>query len=91
MNGREFDDRIQELMNEVRSLSPCPQGSRNEYEAVPLRPDSTKNAIQQKMDQINDSLDYLRLTVKYVLFDLEATRRENEYLKKMIGDDDSSQ
>ena len=88
MNGREFDDRIQELMNEVRSLSPSPKGSKNEYEAVPLRRDSAKNVLQQKMDQISDSLDYLRLTVKYILFDLEATRRENEYLKKMISDDD---
>lgn len=29
-------------------------------------------------------LDHLRVSLKYVLFDLEATRRENGYLRKMI-------
>jgi len=29
-------------------------------------------------------LDQLRLQVKYLVFDLEATRRENRYLRQMI-------
>ena len=29
-------------------------------------------------------VDHLRLQVKYVLFDLEATRRENHYLRQML-------
>jgi hypothetical protein len=31
-----------------------------------------------------DLLDQLRLQIKYVVFDLEATRRENRYLRQMI-------
>jgi hypothetical protein len=31
-----------------------------------------------------DSLDHLRLQVKYLVFDLEATKRENKYLRKML-------
>jgi len=34
--------------------------------------------------ELQESLDYLRLSVKYLVFDLEATRRENEYLRKLI-------
>jgi len=30
------------------------------------------------------SLEHLRLQVKYLLFDLEATRRENRYLRQML-------
>lgn len=30
------------------------------------------------------SLDELRLYVKYLLFDLDATRRENVYLRKLL-------
>ena len=30
------------------------------------------------------SLDHLRLSVKYLVFDLEATRRENQYLRKLL-------
>ena len=32
----------------------------------------------------NQLLDYLRLRVKYLTFDLEATRRENGYLRRML-------
>ena len=35
----------------------------------------------QSPDQL---LDYLRLRVKYLTFDLEATRRENQYLRRML-------
>lgn len=33
---------------------------------------------------VEDLLDHLRLRVKYLLFDLEATRRENHYLRNML-------
>ena len=33
---------------------------------------------------IEDSFDHLRLQLKYLMFDLEATRRENKYLRQMI-------
>jgi hypothetical protein len=33
---------------------------------------------------VAESLDYLRVSIKYLLFDLEATRRENAYLRKLI-------
>ena len=42
---------------------------------------------------LEETLDYLRLQVKYLVFDLEATRRENMYLRRMLEgrrrDDDS--
>ena len=31
-----------------------------------------------------DVLEHLRVMVKYVVFDLEATRRENRYLRQML-------
>jgi hypothetical protein len=33
---------------------------------------------------LDESMDYLRLQIKYLLFDLEATRRENRYLRQML-------
>jgi len=33
---------------------------------------------------LDESLNQLRLQVKYLLFDLEATRRENRYLRQML-------
>lgn len=33
---------------------------------------------------VEESLDNLRLQIKYLLFDLESTRRENRYLRQML-------
>ena len=33
---------------------------------------------------IEEALDQVRLQVKYIVFDLEATRRENRYLRQML-------
>ena len=35
-------------------------------------------------NELQEALDYLRLSVKYLVFDLEATRRENNYLRRII-------
>jgi hypothetical protein len=35
---------------------------------------------------LKSDLGSLRLHVKYIIFDLEATRRENSYLRKLLKD-----
>ena len=40
--------------------------------------------IKASVAELQESLDYLRLSVKYLVFDLEATRRENAYLRRML-------
>ncbi len=40
--------------------------------------------LQKSVNSLQESLDYLRICIKYQLFDLEATRRENNYLRKML-------
>ena len=40
--------------------------------------------MRKTITELQDSLDYLRLSVKYLVFDLEATRRENQYLRKLL-------
>ena len=34
--------------------------------------------------ETEDVLDHLRVQIKYILFDLEASRRENRYLRQML-------
>ena len=38
----------------------------------------------QDHNELPETLSQLRLQVKYLLFDLEATRRENRYLRQML-------
>jgi hypothetical protein len=40
--------------------------------------------LEQSVNSLQESLDYLRICIKYQLFDLEATRRENDYLRKLL-------
>lgn len=40
--------------------------------------------LKKSIDSLQESLDYLRVCIKYQLFDLEATRRENKYLRDML-------
>ncbi len=50
--------------------------------------DSQKK-LQLSVDSLQESLNYLRICIKYQLFDLEATRRENVYLRKLLEERDS--
>jgi len=34
--------------------------------------------------KVADQFDYIRLQARYMMFDLEATRRENRYLRRML-------
>lgn len=40
--------------------------------------------LRESVSNLQESLDYLRLCIKYQSFDLDATRRENECLKKLL-------
>ena len=40
--------------------------------------------LQKSINGLQESLDYLRVCIKYQLFDLEATRRENKYLRDIL-------
>ena len=46
----------------------------------------SRKKLEKNVDKLQESLDYLRVCIKYQIFDLEATRRENEYLKKILGE-----
>ena len=42
------------------------------------------NAYSSKYTSIDDAINHLSLQIKYILFDLEATRRENRYLRQTL-------
>lgn len=45
---------------------------------------ANRKKLEKSIDSLQESLDYLRVCIKYQIFDLEATRRENEYLRKLL-------
>lgn len=56
-----------------------------------IRGDSKKNqSIANSEKSLKECLDLLRLHIKYTIFDLEATRRENRMLKNFIREDNNA-
>jgi hypothetical protein len=76
-----FETRLNELLDEINNL-PAEQSKKLLSLAQKTKPYNQKPS--QSTDALHNSLDHLRLTIKYLLFDLEATRRENRYLRKIL-------
>jgi hypothetical protein len=88
MNEQDFNDKIGELISQIDQL---PEGSRADLHKLVEETRERQQKIRSTVRGLQESLDYLRLSVKYLVFDLEATRRENEYLRRMLGADNSKQ
>lgn len=81
MNEQEFQAKLGELMSQIGEL---PEGERGSIEKLASETRDRHDRMRKTIGDLQESLDYLRLTVKYLVFDLEATRRENQYLRKLL-------
>ena len=45
---------------------------------------ANRRQLEKSVSTLQELVDYLRVCIKYQAFDLEATRRENEYLRKLL-------
>ena len=78
MNEAAIIERVQELIETITSSPFTGQASGGSLEGVYRSAGSPKGA------GVDSVLDHLRVQIKYLLFDLEATRRENRYLRQML-------
>ena len=83
MDEAVFEKKLNELVNEIGSL---PAQHRNKLIMLAKKTHASHKKLKKSVDNLQNSLDYLRVSIKYLLFDLEATRRENKYLKKLLED-----
>ena len=81
MDEKVFQTKLSELMKEISTL---PQSERDKLTAIAQETQTRHAKLKETVHNLQESLDYLRLSIKYIVFDLEATRRENTYLRKMI-------
>ena len=76
MNEAAVTKRLQELSSALTSV-PGESGSVEDHDiSVHL---GTSGQVS-----VDDTLDHLRLQIKCLVFDLEATKRENSYLRRML-------
>lgn len=72
MDDKSFERQLNALIVEIGSLS---------------QEELDKLDVQKSLSVTQETLDFLRLSIKYMVFDLEATRRENAYLRKLLDEE----
>jgi chromosome segregation ATPase len=81
MNEQEFQSKLAELMVEISTL---PSSERQKLEQLAEETRQRHERLRKTVSSLQESLDYLRLSIKYLVFDLEATKRENGMLRRML-------
>lgn len=86
MEEQKFQDKLTELMGEISTL---PAAERERLTKMAEKTQERHQKLRKTVSDLQESLDYLRLSIKYLVFDLEATRRENGYLRKMLEENNA--
>lgn len=81
MNDADFNEKLFEILKETESF---PKPEQDKILNLTRKNREGQDQLQQKLNNLQQSLDYLRLGIKYLIFDLEATRRENTDLRKRL-------
>ncbi|RMH12466.1 MAG: transcriptional regulator [Planctomycetota bacterium] len=85
MNDQDFQAKLGELLEQIEQL---PEDQRPKLEELAEETKRRHQRMRKTLAELQESLDYLRLSVKYLVFDLEATRRENKYLRGLLSKDE---
>lgn len=86
MNEETFQRKLAELISEIGTL---PQGEGGKLAMLADQTRERHRKLKETVSSLQDSIDFVRLSIKYLLFDLEATRRENDQLRKMIDENNN--
>jgi ElaB/YqjD/DUF883 family membrane-anchored ribosome-binding protein len=78
MDETSFQEKMNHILDRIRELPTSNATAAADSAEV------RRERVQNSMGELQEALDYLRLSVKYLVFDLEATRRENAYLRRII-------
>jgi len=78
-------DKLNELVNEVGGGA----GSYIKLAILAQQARQSNSQLQKNISELQDAMDFLRVCIKYQTFDLEATRRENVYLRKLLEEKNS--
>ncbi|MFG0251274.1 MAG: hypothetical protein ACF8NJ_00195 [Phycisphaerales bacterium JB038] len=87
MQDDSFQDKLQQLIGKLQDL---PGVDKEGLAQAGEKARQAHDQVGSTISAIKDSADHLRIAVKYLIFDLEATRRENEYLRKLLAAQDEA-
>jgi len=83
MDEANLEDKLNELVKEFgENVDP----KHRKLAKLAQQAQANRKKLEKSINSLQESLDYLRVCIKYQVFDLEATRRENQYLRKLLED-----
>ena len=86
MDATNLEDKLNELVREFGGMA---DPRYKKLAMLAKQAHDSHKRLEKSVSSLQESLDYLRICIKYQLFDLEATRRENKYLRKMLEEEGS--
>ena len=81
MDEAALRERIGEILSEAQGVPAVAEPGAAGPSQKEHQPPS---GLRREMAALEDSLDHLRLAIKYLVFDLEATKRENRLLRELL-------
>ena len=85
MDEKKIDDKLENKINElVKEFGPNDNPQTQKLADLAKQARENHKKLRKSLDNLQEVLDYLRVCIKYQAFDLEATRRENNYLRKLL-------
>ena len=82
MDESALREKVGQLLSEVHHL---PRTGQSDLMDAGQTKGVQGSSVKREMAAIEDSLDQVSLAVKYLVFDLEATKRENRLLRDLLG------
>jgi hypothetical protein len=82
-----FHKKLNELVSEIQMM---PELEKAKLSKLAEETKQRHEQLKKTVTNLHESIDFLRLSIKYLLFDLEATRRENAHLRKMLEENSGS-
>lgn len=83
-NEQEFQKKLADLMQQLNAMKG--NDSADKAQTIASEHKNRQSELRETVKNLQESLDFLRLSVKYLLFDLEATKRENAELRKLLDE-----
>lgn len=68
----------------MKQIQELPLKDKTRLEKMVRETQERHDKIQDSAKRMQELLDHFRLSIKYLVFDLEATRRENQQLRDTI-------
>ena len=81
MDEAAFQEQLSELLVEIQKFPELEKKNPSQTGATAV---DKRRKLKSSIANLQSSLDYLRLSIKYLTFDLEATKRENRVLRRMF-------